>query len=78
MSWVKLSEPSHSNDSHELIKHIGKFEALEDRVIRNEEEIEKIESQIAAGKRFMLTLAVTALTGIASIVTPMVVAYLKN
>lgn len=78
MSWVKLSEPSQTDDSHELIRYIEKFEALEQRVIRNEEEIEKIKAQIAASKRFVLALAGTILTGIASIVTPMVIAYLKT
>lgn len=78
MSWVKLSEPSVINRDHELTRYIEKFEALEQRVIRNEEEIEKIESQIAASKRFVLALAGTTLTGVASIVAPMVIAYLKT
>ena len=80
MGWVRVTddEGKGANNSTELAVYLAKFKALEDRVIRTEVEIEKIEGQISASKKFVLALAGAALTGIASLVTPMVIAYLKT
>jgi hypothetical protein len=68
----------YANLETHVVLSLQRYQVLEDRVIRNEKEIEKIENQIKANKKFLLALAGAAATGLASFLLPILVAYFKN
>jgi len=68
----------YANLETHVVLSLQRYQVLEDRVIRNEKEIEKIENQIKSNKKFLLALAGAAATGLASFLLPILVAYFKN
>ena len=59
-----------------LARH--RYDALEERVIRNETDIEKINEQFKSNRKFLLALVGTAAAGLASVIVPILMYFLNK
>lgn len=87
MAFINIPDPTpvtgnanieYANLETHVALSLQRYQVLEDRVIRNEKEIEEIENQIKANKKFLLALAGAAATGLISFLVPIIVAYFKH